>query len=44
MQIAVKSMDGKEVKKVDLPDSIFAVELNDHVLHHVVKAYQANRR
>lgn len=44
MQVAVKDMTGKEVKTIDLPESIYGLELNDHVLHHVVKAYQANRR
>jgi len=44
MQIEVKDIKGKAVKKVDLPDNIFGLDLNDHVLHSVVKAYQANRR
>ncbi len=44
MQVSVKDMTGKEVKSIELPESIFGLEMNDHVLHHVVKAYQANRR
>lgn len=47
MQVAVKDIKGNDVKSIDLPDSIYGLELNDrndHVLHHVVKAYQANRR
>lgn len=44
MQVAVKDISGKELRKADLPDAIYGVELNDHVLHQVVKAYQANRR
>lgn len=44
MQIEVKNIEGKTVKKIDLPDAIFGLELNDHVLHSVVKAYRANRR
>ena len=44
MQVAVKDITGKEVKKIDLPEDIFGLELNDHILHQVVKAYQANRR
>lgn len=44
MQVAVKDITGKEVKKIDLPESIYGLEVNDHVLHQVIKAYQANRR
>jgi large subunit ribosomal protein L4 len=44
MQAEVKNIQGKVVKKIDLPDAIFAVELKDHVLHTAVKAYLANKR
>lgn len=44
MQIKVKDINGKEVKSIDLPDAIYGVEMNEHVLHTVVKAYRANRR
>jgi len=44
MQVEVKNITGKVIKKVDLPESIYGVEMNDHVLHTVVKAYQANKR
>lgn len=44
MQIKVKDISGKEVKTIDLPESIYGVEMNEHVLHTVVKGYQANRR
>lgn len=44
MQVAVKNISGKQVKSIDLPEDIYGLELNDHVLHHVVKAYRANRR
>lgn len=44
MQFEVKDIKGKAVKKVDLPDSVFGLDLNDPVLHTVVKAYQANKR
>lgn len=44
MQVAVKDVSGKQVKSIDLPEAIYGLELNDHVLHHVVKAYRANRR
>ena len=45
MQLQVKNIQGKATNKsVDLPDSIYKVELNEHVLHHVVKAHLANQR
>jgi large subunit ribosomal protein L4 len=44
MEIQVKDIQGKAVKKVALPGDIFGVEMNEHLLHLVVKAYQANRR
>lgn len=44
MQIEVKDIKGKAVKKIDLPDSVFGVELNEHVLHTAVKAIRANAR
>lgn len=44
MQVEVKNIEGKVVKKLDLPEEIYGCELNDHVLHTAVKAYQANRR
>lgn len=42
--IAVKDMTGKEVGKIDLPDTIFGVEPNVSVMHDVVKNQLANRR
>ena len=44
MEIQVKNILGKDVKKIALSSEIFGVEMNEHVLHLVVKAYQANRR
>src|SRR5687768_2280442 len=44
MQLQVKNIQGKAVKTIELPDSIYKVELNEHVLHHVVKAHLANQR
>lgn len=44
MQIKVKDISGKDVKSIELPDSIYGIEMNEHVLHTVVKAYRANRR
>lgn len=44
MEIQVKDIQGKAVKKIALSSDVFGVEMNEHVLHLVVKAYQANRR
>jgi large subunit ribosomal protein L4 len=44
MQVSVLNISGKEVRKTDLPDSVFGIEINEHVIHTVVKGYQANKR
>ena len=44
MKFDVRDIMGNQVKTVELPESIYGVELNDHVLHLAVKAIQANRR
>lgn len=37
-------MSGSEVGTIDLKDSIFAVEVNTHVMHQAVVQYLANKR
>lgn len=45
MKVAVVDIKGKETsKKVDLNDSIFAIEPNDHAIYLDVKQYQAAQR
>lgn len=44
MEIQVKDIKGQPVKKLTLAESIFNVEMNEYVLHTVVKAYRANAR
>ena len=44
MEVKVHDTSGKVVGKVNLSADVFGQKLNDHVLHFVVKAYQANRR
>lgn len=44
MKLDVLNLEGKKVDSIDLPESIYGVEMNEHVLHTVVKAYRANRR
>ena len=38
------NMSGSEVGTIDLNDSIFAVEVNTHVMHQAVVQYPANQR
>ena len=44
MQHDVVNVDGKKVGSIDLPESMFGREIDEHLLHLVVKAYRANRR
>ena len=45
MKIAIFNIEGKETaKKVDLKDSIFGIEPNDHAIYLDVKHYMANTR
>lgn len=44
MKVDVKNINGEVVKSIDLPEEIYNVEMNDHVLHLVTKAYMSNRR
>jgi large subunit ribosomal protein L4 len=44
MEIQVKDIQGKAIKKVAVSSDVFGLEMNEHLLHLVVKAYQANRR
>ena len=42
--VAVYSMEGKEVDKIELNDSIFGVEINEHLVHMAVLQQLANKR
>ena len=45
MKVEVINIEGKATgKEVELPDSIFGVEPNDHVLYLAVKSHRANQR
>lgn len=44
MKVDLLDISGKKLKQIDLPDQIFGEELNDGILHSVIKAYRANRR
>ena len=42
--LAVYNMEGKEVDKIELNDSIFGVEINEHLVHMAVLQQLANKR
>lgn len=42
--VAVYNMEGKEVDKIELKDSIFGVEINEHLVHMAVLQQLANKR
>ena len=42
--VKVFNLSGSEVGSIDLNDSIFAVEVNEHVMHQAVVQYLANQR
>jgi len=44
MKIDVKNWDNEVVGKLDLPDGVFAREVNQHLVWEVVRAYLASRR
>ena len=43
-KVAVYDISGKTVGEIKLSDNTFGQEVNNHVLHEVVKAYLANQR
>ena len=42
--VSVYNMEGSEVGKMDLNDSIFAVDVNEHLMHMAVVLQLANKR
>lgn len=42
--VAVYNIDGKEVGKMELNDSVFGVEINEHLVHAAVVSQLANKR
>ena len=42
--VSVYNMEGKEVGTIELNDSIFGVEVNEHLVHMAVVAQLANKR
>lgn len=45
MELNILNIQGKETgRKIELPDSIFSIEPNDHAIYLDVKQYLANNR
>ena len=42
--VSVYNMEGSEVGKLDLNDNVFAVEVNEHLMHMAVTLQLANKR
>ena len=42
--VSVYNMEGSEVSKMDLNDNVFAVEVNEHLMHMAVTLQLANKR
>ena len=42
--VSVYNMEGSEVGKLDLNDSVFAVDVNEHLMHMAVVLQLANKR
>ena len=42
--IKMKAVGGGSAKSIDLPDSVYAVPVNTHLVHEAVVAYQAGGR
>jgi large subunit ribosomal protein L4 len=44
MKIAVKNLDNKQVREIELPEEIFGYPYNQHLIHEAVQAYLAGLR
>jgi len=44
MKVAVKNLENKKVREVDLPDAVFAYPYNEHLIHEAVLANLAALR
>lgn len=43
-KVALYNMNGEQVGDIQLSEAVFGVEVNEHVVHQVVKAQLANKR
>lgn len=44
MKIAVKNLDNKEVREIEVPEEIFSYPYKEHLIHEAVQAYLAAQR
>jgi large subunit ribosomal protein L4 len=44
MKIAVKTFDNRQLREIELPETIFGYPYNEHLIHEAVRAYLAGRR
>ncbi len=44
MKIAVKSFDNRQLREIELPETVFGYPYNEHLIHEAVQAYLAGRR
>jgi len=44
MKVAVKSLDNKKVRDIELPDAVFGYPYKEHLIHSAVLSYLAARR
>jgi large subunit ribosomal protein L4 len=44
MKIAVKSLDNRQLREIELPEAVFGYPYNEHLIHEAVQAYLAGRR
>ncbi|MGB5660172.1 MAG: 50S ribosomal protein L4 [Thermoanaerobaculia bacterium] len=44
MKVAVKNLDNKKVREIELPDEVFGYPYKEHLIHSAVLSYLAARR
>jgi len=44
MKFAVKNLSNQQIREIELPDEVFAYPYKEHLIHEVVRAYQAGLR
>ena len=44
MKIAVKNLDNKQVREIEVPEEIFSYPYKEHLIHEAVQAYLAGQR
>lgn len=44
MKIAVRSLENKKIREIDLPEAVFGYPFKEHLIHSAVQAYLAAQR